>query len=71
MKKKVVKFYPKNAAENPDAVLEQAVGTYDMVLILGWDKEGFLDARASTNAEPRDLLWLIEQFKANIVMNED
>ena len=34
----VIKFYPKNAAENPDNVLEQAVGAYDEVLIIGWDK---------------------------------
>lgn len=64
----VVKFYPRNAADNPDNVLELAVGSYDSVLIIGWDKEGELDCRASTNlADGGELLWLIEKFKSNLL----
>jgi len=60
---KVVKFYPANAAENPDAVLEQAIGCYEKVLVLGWDKDGKHDARASTNADFKELLWMIEEMR--------
>ena len=63
---KITKFYPKDAAKNPDAVLEQAIGCYDKVLVLGWDADGNLDARASTNASKKDLLWMIEGFKLDL-----
>ena len=54
----IVKFYKKNAAENPDAVLEQAIGSYTDVLILGWDKDGLLDPRGSLGLTCKDILWL-------------
>lgn len=46
----ITKFYPKNAAQNPDNVLVQAIGAYDKVLIVGYEKAtGEIDMRASTN----------------------
>lgn len=67
----VVKFYPKNAAKDADAVLEQALGNFSEVLIIGWDKDGFLDARATLGLKDGgDLLWLIEMFKTKL-MNGD
>ena len=64
----VVKFYPQNAAENPDNVLEQAIGSYGDVLILGWDKDGNLDARASLGLKSgSEVLWLLEKFKTNLL----
>ena len=67
----VVKFYPKDAAKDADAVLEQAVGEFSEVVIIGWDKDGFLDARATLGLKDGgDILWLIESFKAKL-MNGD
>jgi len=67
----VVKFYPKDSAKDPDAVLEQAVGEFSEVFIIGWDKDGFLDARASMGLKDGgDMLWLIETFKVKL-MNGD
>lgn len=67
----VVKFYPKDAAKDADAVIEQAVGNFSEVLIVGWDKEGFLDARATIGLKDGgDILWLIESFKTKL-MNGD
>lgn len=64
----VVKFYAKDAAKDPDAVLEQAIGQFDAVLILGWDKDDNLDARASLNLkDASDVLWLLERFKFNLL----
>ncbi len=34
-KDNVTKFYPKGAAKNPDFVLEQAVGKFDKVVVMG------------------------------------
>ncbi len=65
-----VKFYGSNAADNPDSVLEQAVGEYESVIIIGWGKDGVLDPRASTNIKQADILWLIELFKTKM-MNGD
>lgn len=67
----VVKFYPADAAKEADNVLEQARGVYDQVLILGWDKSGDLDARATLGLEAgADVLWLMETFKHKL-MNGD
>jgi len=66
----VVKFYPKNAADNPDNVLEQAVGEYSEVLIIGWDKGGFLDVRSNKGLQAKDCLWLIEQFKMKLIRGD-
>lgn len=63
----VTKFYPSNAALNPDNVLEQAIGEYEQVFVIGVAKDGMLDARASLNMKARDILYLIEQFKHNLM----
>lgn len=68
----VVKFYPADAAKDPDNVLEQAVGEYSHVLIIGWrEDDGTLDVRASLNLkEGRDLMWLVEVFKAKLMSGD-
>jgi hypothetical protein len=63
----IIKFYPKDAADNPDNVLEQAIGKYESLLILGFDMDGDLDARASTNLNTGEILILIEKFKAKLI----
>lgn len=64
----IVKFYPKDAAKDADNVLEQAVGVYDEVLIIGWDKEGNFNARATLGLKDGgDCLWLVETFKLKLL----
>ena len=63
----VVKFYPKDAAKNPDAVLEQAVGVYDQVFIIGYDKDGTLDVRASFSFKVRDIFFALDAFKFRVL----
>ena len=57
-------------AKNPDKVLEQAKGQLESVFIMGWDKEGYLDFRASTNINKKDILWMIELFKHKLLNDE-
>ena len=64
------KLYGPHAAKNPDNVLEQAIGQYESVFLLGWDKEGKVDFRASLNLDPEDFIYLIERFKFKF-MNGD
>lgn len=67
----VAKLYPANAAEKADNVLEQAIGEFSEVLVIGWDNDGFLDARATLGLKDGgDMLWLIEAFKTKL-MNGD
>lgn len=66
----VTKLYPRDAAKNADNVLEQAIGKYSEVLILGYlnDHVGTMDARATLGLKDGgDLLWLLEQFKFNLL----
>lgn len=63
----IIKMYPPGSAERPDAVLEQSIGNYDQVLIIGYDSAGQMDVRSSTNISCRDILWLIETFKQKMI----
>lgn len=68
----VVKFYAADAAKNPDNVLEQSIGKYEKVLVLGFNPDDTrLDARASLNLSNMEMLWLIESFKNEILFSVD
>ena len=54
-------------AANPDTVLEKAIGQLESVLVIGYDKNGHLDVRASMNIQHKDILWLIELFKTKML----
>lgn len=63
----VIKFYPSNAAENPDAVLEQAIGEFESVLVIGYNNDGELDARASLNLSREKILWMMRSFEMQLL----
>lgn len=63
----VVKFYPANAADDIDNVLEQSIGEFKQAVIIGWDKDGYLDVRSCTTLSGSDVLWLIEAFKQKLL----
>ena len=60
----VVKLYP---AADPDEVLRQAIGQYDSVVVMGWNKDGAFSGRSSLNIEVAEILLLAEIFKAAII----
>lgn len=62
----VIKLYPPGAAKDPDNVLEQAKEQYQDVFIIGYDKDGDLDVRASTGLSQANIIHLIEMFKFNL-----
>lgn len=70
MSDKIVKFHPKNAAKDPDYVLEQAIGQYKNMLIIGWDKNDMLDVRSDTELKTSDILYLIEKFKHKLIRGD-
>ena len=67
----VTKFYPANAATSADNVLEQAMGRYSEVLIIGWEKDGEFYARATLGLKDGgDILWLVETFKYKLMSGD-
>lgn len=64
----VVKFYPADAAKSADNVLEQSIGNFSEVLVIGWDKNGGFDAHATLGLKDgADCLWLVEIFKTKLL----
>lgn len=67
----VVKLYTDGAAKDPDNVLEQAMGRYSELLIIGWDKDCDFDARATLGLKDGgDVLWLVETLKHKLMSGE-
>jgi hypothetical protein len=66
----IKKFYPKDAAKSADNVLEQALEVFDEVLLIGWNKDGNMEARATLGLKDGDVLWLIEKFKHNLLSGQ-
>jgi hypothetical protein len=64
---KITKLYPAGAAKDPDVILERSIGAFQDILILGWNKEGFLEIRSNTTVDSREALYLIELFKHNLL----
>ena len=57
----------RNAAENPNAVLEQAIGELESVLVIGYNNDGELDARASLNLSREKILWMMRSFEMQLL----
>lgn len=70
---KVVKFYSRDAAKDPDNVLELAIGEYEHVLLLGIDKDGEIDFRSNSGMTDMHINWILDRFKIHLlthVINE-
>lgn len=63
----IIDLFQKEPAENPDTVLEKAIGNYESVVVIGWDKDGILDARASLNINSEQINWLISIFQRKLL----
>lgn len=66
----IKQFIPKNAAQNPDYVLKSAIGEMDAVLLVGWDKDGALDVRASENIDHREINWLLSLVQHKLLAGD-
>jgi len=52
----------------PDEILKECEGKYSEVFVLGWEKEeGFLVGRGSDTLNVKELLYMLEMFKASLV----
>jgi len=66
----VVKFYSADAAKDPDNVLEQAIGEYEKVIVLGYNEDGDMDARSSTNLDHGEILWILQKFSHKLLAGD-
>ena len=66
----VVKFYPLNAAANPDNVLEQAIGEYEEVFVIGIGKNGSIDPRSSLGLSVEKLMFILDTFKFKLLRGD-
>ena len=60
----------RGAAQDPNQVLEAAKGEYESVILIGWDLDGEMDARASLNLTSGQILWLVESFKLQLLSGQ-
>ena len=56
-----------HGGRDPDHVLDCAKGEYQSVVVIGFDHEGELDARASTNLTCAQINWIIDTFKLQLL----
>ena len=66
----IISLHTSNDVIGADIVVEEAIGVYENVVIIGWNKEEELEVRASLNLSQSDILWLIETFKARLLSGE-
>ncbi|QDP52107.1 MAG: hypothetical protein Unbinned706contig1000_51 [Prokaryotic dsDNA virus sp.] len=65
-----VEFKTGEVSLDADTVLEKAKDNYTSVLVIGWDKEGYLDVRSTNNLDQKDCLYLANMF-SNKLLNGD
>lgn len=62
---KVTKLWPKDAAKNPDFVLEQCIGYFEDVVVIGYSHEGELEVRSNTTFPEAEMMHAIKTFEHN------
>ena len=66
----IERLYPSNFTEFPDNLLREAMGNYDDLLMLGYNKNGELDIRCSSGIEKAHIVWMIEFFKVKLLRGD-
>ena len=63
---KVVNLFPE-VKSDPNSLLENAKDQYNEVLVIGWDKNGSLSARCTSNFKTEEMVYMVELFKNNLL----
>ena len=64
---KKVEFKTGELSIEPNKVLDEAKDNYTSLVVLGWDKEGFLDVRSTNNLDQKDCVYLSNLFTHKIL----
>lgn len=62
-----VEFKTGEISLDADTVLNEAKGNYTSVLVIGWDKDGYLDTRSTNNLDQKDCLYLAQMFSSKLL----
>ena len=65
-----VEFKTGEVSLDANTILDKAKDNYTSVLVIGWDKEGYLDVRSTNNLDQKDCLYLAQMF-SNKLLNGD
>jgi len=66
----IVSLVPQVAACDPDVVLRSALGVFDRVLVVGYNKSGEIDAFGSLNFSSEQIVFALERFKHKIMAGD-
>ncbi|WP_026601487.1 hypothetical protein [Methylomonas sp. 11b] len=66
----ILQFKHKNAAIDPDVVLQEAQGNYESVIVIGFDKHEALDCRASLNLSQAEIHWMVSVFMHKLLAGD-
>lgn len=69
-KLKVISINKDQPAVSADVVLKEAVGDYESVIIIGYDTDGEMEARASLNLDHKAIVFLLEVFKQKLISGD-
>ena len=61
----VINLMPTQATA--DEVLEDCKGEFDQVLVVGWTEDGVLAAKATSDMDLRETVYLLEVFKQAVI----
>lgn len=57
-------------ALDPDVVLRSAIGVFDRLVVIGYNKEGKIDAYGSLNFSNEEIVFAMERFKHKIMAGD-
>lgn len=66
----IVTIVPQAAGCDPDVVLRSAIGVFEKVLVLGYNKDGEVDAFGSLNFSSEQIVFALERFKHKIMAGD-
>ena len=61
----VINLMPTQATA--DEVLEDCKGELEQVLVLGWTEEGIMSAKATSDMDLKETVYLLEVFKQAVI----
>ncbi len=52
----------------PDNVLKRSMGQFEDIVLIGTNEDGNMEVRSSLNLTVKDMLWMLEMTKQNILL---
>ena len=59
---------PDETLTNPDTVMQRSMGHFENIILVGTNEDGHMEVRSSLNLTVKDMLWMLEMTKQNILL---